>query len=86
MEYEVKLSSAAQRDLRRLETHLRSRVKSALKNLIADARPIGCKKLRGRTDDVYRIRVGDYRVLYRIDDESHIVLVLRVIHRREAYR
>lgn len=50
-----------------------------------DPRPSGCKKLRGATN-TYRIRSGDYRVVYTIEDAELLVLVVRVGHRREVYR
>jgi mRNA interferase RelE/StbE len=53
--------------------------------LAADPRPSGCKKLAGNTD-YYRIRVGDYRVLYEVSDRDVLVLVIKIGHRREVYR
>jgi mRNA interferase RelE/StbE len=55
----------------------------AISKLANNPRPVGCKKLRGW--DAYRIRIGDYRVIYEIHDDVLIVLVVRVAHRREAY-
>ncbi len=52
--------------------------------MFADARPSGCKKLRGYKD-LWRIRVGDYRVVYIIDDPGKIVSVTRIAHRRDVY-
>lgn len=48
--------------------------------------PPGCRKLQGSSHEDYRIRIGDYRVLYEIDDAAHVVRIMRVRHRREAYR
>lgn len=53
-------------------------------NSLSDPRPSGCRKLAG-TDDRYRIRVGNYRIIYRIDDGRVAVLVLVIGHRREVY-
>jgi mRNA interferase RelE/StbE len=53
--------------------------------LAADPRPSGCKKLTGNTD-YYRMRVGDYRVLYEVRDRDVLVLVIKIGHRREVYR
>jgi len=61
------------------------RIRDALLLLRDDPRPRGCKKLRGGTD-TYRIRIGDYRAVYDVDDEARTVLLLRVRHRREVYR
>ena len=53
--------------------------------LAGDPRPAGCKKLRGHKD-LWRIRAGDYRVVYIIDDANALVSITRVAHRREIYR
>lgn len=69
----------------RLPTKVRPRVVAALEGLRNDPRPPGCAKLHG-TDDFWRIRVGLYRVVYTIQDEELIVLVVRVAHRKDVYR
>ncbi len=60
------------------------RVAAKLRALAEDPRPRGCQKLAGR-EDIWRVRVGDYRVLYQILDESLLVLVVRVRHRKDVY-
>ncbi len=62
-----------------------NRITSALQSLEQEARPRGSRKLKGYLN-VWRFRVGDYRILYDIDDEKKIVLILEIRHRREAYR
>ena len=57
----------------------------AVDQLAGTPRPSGCKKLHG-ADDTYRIRVGDYRIIYSVDDSIHIVAIERIRHRREVYR
>ena len=83
--YEILLERAAERDLKRLSTEVHARVIGAIKGLATDPRPSGCRKLVGGRND-WRIRVGDYRVLYEIADTIRIVRVNRVRHRREVYR
>lgn len=83
--YEVYLERAAERDLKRLAAESFHRVISSIKALGVNPRPAGCRKLSGSKSD-WRIRVGDYRVLYEIDDEEKAVRVMRVRHRREVYR
>ena len=83
--YEVLLSSHAERDLKRLSAELFGRVVAKMKALSQDPLPPGCKKLVGSKHD-YRIRVGDYRVIYELDAGAKEVRVTRVRHRREAYR
>lgn len=63
---------------------LRDRIRSAIDGLAMDPRPHGVVKLAGRDD--YRIRVGDYRVVYAVDDGELLVLVARIAHRQEVYR
>lgn len=85
MKYQVTLGKAAKRDLQRLDNIWQKRVVSRLQELVDLPRPSGVAKLRG-TDNEWRIRIGDYRVIYEIDDMQQLVNVLRIKHRREAYR
>ena len=85
MAYTVLLRPAADRDHRALSPDIRERILRALHTLETDPRPSGAVKLTGRLDR-WRIRVGDYRIIYQVDDSSDQVLVLRIAHRREAYR
>ena len=85
MKYAVALEWAAARFLLRLrDAKLKKRLDDAIEALSDDPRPQGCRKLAG-TSDRYRIRVGDYRIIYRIDDGKVVVLVLLIGHRREVY-
>jgi mRNA interferase RelE/StbE len=83
--YRVFLERAAEKDLKRLSSEVHDRVIIAIRGLASDPRPPGCRKLAGSKRD-WRIRVGDYRVVYEIADEIRIVRVNRVRHRREVYR
>ena len=83
--YRVQLSPRAQRDLDALPAHVLGRVRTAIDGLPATPRPRGAKKLLSYTDR-YRIRVGDWRVVYEVHDDVTFVLVLQVGHRREVYR
>jgi mRNA interferase RelE/StbE len=83
-EYEVRLQPEAARAYRRLHEPMLGRIRSAIEGLGTDPRPSGAVRLAGRDD--YRIRVGDYRVVYAIDDGTHEVLAARIAHRREVYR
>ncbi|MCL1941896.1 MAG: type II toxin-antitoxin system RelE/ParE family toxin [Synergistaceae bacterium] len=84
MTYAVKLISQAERKLDSFQADLRDRIIVALERLKDNPRPSGCKKLKSR--DAYRIRVGDYRVIYEIHDDVLIVLIIRIAHRNEAYK
>ena len=83
--YRVLLERGAERDLGRLSTEVHERVVVAIKGLAVNPRPPACRKLTGTKND-WRIRVGDYRVIYEIADELGIVRINRVRHRREVYR
>ena len=83
--YQLQLLPTARRELLKLPAKNRVRVTDAISSLQANPRPTGCKKLAGNAD-YYRIRVGDYRVLYEIRDRILLVLVIKVGHRREVYR
>jgi mRNA interferase RelE/StbE len=62
------------------------KIDKVVAGLSENPRPIGVKMLRGRLKEGWRMRVGDYRILYRIDDEAHEVRVFEIGHRREVYR
>ena len=82
----VLLRPPAQRFLRKLrDTSLTARLVAAMRGLASLPRPPGCDKLTG-PEDLYRIRVGDYRIVYQVRDEVLLVLVVKIGHRREVYR
>ena len=85
VEYRVVLARSAERDLGGLSASTQDRLIRAIDGLAANPRPSSVKKLRG-TRDLWRIRVGDYRVIYRVDDGRRLVDVSHVRHRREAYQ
>lgn len=83
--YSVFLERAAERDLDRLPSRLHDRVIAAIQKLATNPRPSGCRKLTGSEND-WRVRVGDYRVVYEIDDKARELRVNRIRNRREVYR
>ncbi|MBV1777717.1 type II toxin-antitoxin system RelE/ParE family toxin [Paeniglutamicibacter sp. ABSL32-1] len=83
--YRVVFTTAAAKELRKLDPGIRRRILSGIADLEREPRPAGCKKLAGETN-AWRIRVGDYRVLYDVVDDILIVTVVRVAHRREVYK
>lgn len=85
MAYHVVVTAAASREFKRLDAQVKNRVGAVLKSLEDDPRPSGVKKLSGRGHD-WRARVGDYRILYEIDDTEMHVTVWRIVHRSAAYR
>jgi len=84
LKYEVRLSKRANRELALLEQSTRSRVVARLEELGDDPFPRGAIKLQGR-EGVYRIRVGDYRVLYEVFRKEGLVLVDKIDHRSGVY-
>lgn len=84
MKYSVFILPRAQRELASIGGQEYERVKAAIFALADNPRPVSCRKLAGRNG--WRLRVGDYRVIYEIDDPNRAVTVLNVGHRREIYR
>ena len=82
--YRVLLTSSAERELKKLPANIVARIISRLESLAHDPRPAGCKKLQGG-DREWRIRVGDYRVIYMIADKKFLVEVTRIRHRSDVY-
>ena len=83
--YRVLLERAAEKDLQKLSARTHARVISAIQDLANKPRPTGCRKLSGADND-WRIRVGDYRIVYEIVDGIKEVRVNPIRHRREVYR
>jgi len=82
--YRIDLSRRAEKDLERLPSRGAARVIAVLRHLAEEARPPGADKLVAV--EGYRVRVGEYRIIYDVDDAAHVVTVYRVRHRREVYR
>ncbi len=85
MAYLVQLTPHADRAFRKLDSAKQARLGLAIDNLADLPRPPGAEKLSG-LKDTYRVRVGDYRILYEINDKRLLVLVMDLGHRREVYR
>ncbi len=83
--YKLYLERAAERDLKRLSTENFHRLITEIKMLAKEPRPPGARKIIGSKDD-WRIRVGDWRVVYEIDNKQKVVRIMRVRLRREVYR
>lgn len=83
--YRVEIKRSALKELAGLHPREGSRLLDAVETLAADPRPRQCKKLKG-SESTYRIRMGDYRVIYQVDDGDRTVTVYRIGHHREVYR
>jgi mRNA interferase RelE/StbE len=83
-DYIISLSKKAQKQLDKLSDLIAEPILDAIANLATNPRPAGCKKLKGR--DGFRLRVGNYRILYDIYDTELVVDVIALGHRKEVYR
>ena len=83
--YEVRLARRAVRSLEDLQRRDQQRIRAAIDLLAENTRPPSCVALQGEVG-VYRVRVGDYRIVYEVLDQVLVVQVVRVGHRREVYR
>jgi len=84
VKYEVRILRAAEKEMDELPRAVHARISRRILLLEDNPRPRGAKKLSGREE--YRLRAGDYRVLYTIDDKGRVVTVFAVGHRREVYQ
>ena len=84
--YELLIERHAERDLKQCDPPLFRRLTNAILTLQQNPRPAASQKLHGSAHNDWRLRVGDYRVVYEIDDDTHVVRIFRVKHRREVYR
>jgi len=83
--YRIELSATAERQLRKLQLTDRGSLVRVIKGLSIEPRPRGCRKLHGY-EDVYRIRKGTFRIIYSIEDDRLLVLIVKIGHRRDIYR
>jgi len=81
--YRIEFRPAAVRALRKLDTQVRRRVQGAIALLAQDPRPPGARALQGRPG--LRVRVGDYRIIYTVEDDVLLMVVVRLGHRRDVY-
>lgn len=82
--YELRIKPSAVKELEALQTKDQRRIVSKIQNLAVEPRPQGCEKLTGQ--DRFRLRQGDFRILFEIDDNLETVTVVKIGHRREVYR
>ena len=82
--YRIEIKRSAAKELERLPENDRGRIVERIRSLAETPRPAGAKKLSG--DEKYRIRQGDYRILYQIHDDVVTVVVVKVGHRRDVYK
>jgi mRNA interferase RelE/StbE len=84
MKYRIEITSSAEKELQKLPKKPQEHLINKILNLAKHPRPFGSKKLRG--SEYYRIRIGDYRVIYCVDDSGKSVKILDLGHRKDIYR
>jgi mRNA interferase RelE/StbE len=84
--YEIVIKKKALKELNALPVSAIGRIVKAINNLAEIPQPEGSKKLVGSTDNLFRIRIGDYRVVYSIDDKVLIIEIRKIGHRKDVYR
>ncbi len=82
--YKIKIKNSAVRELKKLSQKDRKRIIKKINSLVKSPRPAGCEKLSG--DEKYRIRQGNDRILYKIEDAILLIFIVKIGHRREVYR
>ncbi len=85
MTYTLEISNPAKKDFRNIPETFQEKIRSAIRLLSDDPRPDGVVKLKG-FKDLYRIRVGDYRIIYSVDDAKKLIIILKVSQRGGAYK
>ncbi|MGL5795410.1 MAG: type II toxin-antitoxin system RelE family toxin [Waterburya sp.] len=85
MNYRIEFVKQAAKQFKALPNQEQQRLKPKIDALVKDPRPIGVVKLSGQ-EDLYRIRVGSYRVIYSIQDNQLLILVVKIGHRKDIYR
>ena len=83
--YKLRWKDSAKKELKSLDKKTIQRLLEAIEPLAKNPRPVACKKLQG-TDDLYRIRVSNYRVVYSIEDAVLVIEIIRIGHRRDVYQ
>jgi mRNA interferase RelE/StbE len=84
--YRILIKSSAAREIEAVgQKKDRQRIVRQIRSLAANPRPVGCEKLSGQSDR-YRVREGDYRIVYSVDDRSLVVNVVKIGHRKDVYR
>ena len=85
MQYKIELTRAARRGLASLPKNIAKRLDDCILKLAENPYPTGCIKLEG-SEDLWRVRIGNYRIIYQIEDNRLVVVVVKVGHRRDIYR
>ena len=85
-DYQISIKSSAYKELAKLPKPEAKKVSAAIDRLAKEPRPDGVKKLKGVEEYLYRIRVGDYRIIYSVEDKIRVIDILKIGHRKDIYR
>lgn len=85
MKYTIEISKTAEKQLKKIPKEYQGRIVNSILSLGSNPYPYGCKKLSG-FDDVYRVRIADYRIIYSVEDKRLVIIVLKLGHRKDIYR
>lgn len=85
MAYQVEITPAAQRTIKKLSKNVQRKIISTIEKLANEPRPVGVVKLSA-TENLYRVRTGDYRIIYEIRDKILLIVITKVGHRRDVYK
>ena len=86
MAYDVEFTPAAVRQLKKLAKPAQRRIQAVIELLRQTPRPPRCKRLGGKLKDLYRVRTGNYRVVYQVFDDRLVICVVAMAHRKDVYR
>ena len=84
--YRIVFSRSAEKDLDKIPSAVVKKIGKSIDTLATEPRPQGCKKLQASTENFWRIRVGDYRIIYQIEVEIKIIDIRRIRHRKDVYK
>ncbi len=84
-QYRIEVSATAERQLKKIRQGDQARILRSISLLAIESRPNGCRKMSGY-DDIYRIRIGKYRVIYEINKNRIVIIILKIGHRIDVYR
>ncbi|HTR65125.1 MAG TPA: type II toxin-antitoxin system RelE/ParE family toxin [Terriglobales bacterium] len=85
MQYSIEFAASALRELRALDRPIQRRISAKIEGLRENPFPPGVRKFQGEKDH-WRIRIGDYRIIYRVEKQRVVIVIVRIGHRREVYR
>jgi len=83
--YSIVFTRSARKEIESLDTSVVNRVFSKIENLEENPRPKGCRKIQSQ-ENLWRIRIGEYRVIYAVDDKRRVIDIIAIRHRRDAYK